>query len=272
VGEDRTLAAWNPAGADQPASRNQPESPLRCLALAPDGRTLATGSGGVGPRAVQVIRLWDPDGLQPRRGGLACRSQVNALAFSPDGKWLLSGENDGTLLLWDVRAGAVEAEQGKAHDGLGVFAVAFLPDGKRVLTGGGDGAVVERKTADLAPGRTLAGHTKPVRGLAVLPGGKQAVSGGLDETVRIWDLAAGTARTWHVPAAVQALAVSPDGTGLLTGDAAGALRLWDLGTQKETVRFEGHAGGVTAVAFTPDGRHAVSGGVDGAVRLWELPE
>jgi WD40 repeat protein len=271
VSEDRSLVAWEIAGTAGLHTHWHRDSPLRCLALAPDGRTVATGSGGVGPNAVHAIRFWDPDDLEPGPGDLTCRSQVNVLAYSPDGRWLLSGENDGTLLLWDLRARVVEAEQPRAHGGLGVFAAAFLPDGKHVLTAGGDGAVVERTTADLEATRTLAGHAGPVRAVAVLPGGEQAVSAGQDATIRAWNLAGGTARIWSAPAPVEALAVSPDGTRLLTGDAVGAVRLWDLAAGQEIVHFDGHERAVTAVAFTPDRRRALSGGVDGAVRLWQLP-
>jgi WD40 repeat protein len=271
VSDDRRLVAWNPAGPDKPQPVWHRDSPLRCVALAADGRTAATGSGDIGPRAVQAIRFWDLDRPKLRLGDLTCRSQVNALAYSPDGKWLLSGENDGTLLLWDLKVKVVEAEQGKTHGGLGVFAVAFLPDGKHVLTAGGDGAVVLRTRADLVPVRTLAEHTKAVRGLALLPGGKEAVTGGLDAKLCVWDLAAGKARAWTAPAPIQALAVSLDGTRLITGDAAGAVRLWDVATHEEIVHFDGHEG-VNAVAFTPDGRRAVTGGSDGVVRLWDLPK
>jgi anti-sigma factor RsiW len=269
VSEDRTLVAWRPGKKPQTCWHR--DSPLRCIALAPGAKTVATGSGDIGPRAVQVIRTWDVAALKQRPGDRVCRSQVNVLAYSPDGKWLLSGENDGSLVLWDVRVPAVEAEEPKAHGALGVFALAFLPDGKHVLTAGGDGAVVKRAIADLKPAQTLRGHRKPVHGLAVLPGGKQAVSAGLDGTIRLWDLATGKPNKWTVPAAVEALAVSPDEARLLTGDEAGGVRLWNLATREQVVEFSGSAAAVRAVAFTPDGRRGVSGGSDGVVRLWELP-
>jgi WD40 repeat protein/tRNA A-37 threonylcarbamoyl transferase component Bud32 len=273
VSDDRTLVAWNPAGGDKPKDLWHRDSPLRCVAVAPDGRTAATGSFGVGPRAVNVIRFWDLEKGELQQGELKCASQIIALAYSPDGNWLLSGENDGTLRRWESRTREVKGEQLRAHGGLGVLAIAFLPDGKHFLTGGRDGAVMEWNAADLTPVRTLASLAEPVGGLTVLPGGNQAVSAGLDATVRVWDLATGKVQTeWTVPAPVQALAVSPDGKRLVTGDTAGAIRLVDLATRQEIIPFSGHAQGVTAVAFTPDGRRAVTGGGDGAVCLWELPQ
>jgi len=272
VSEDRTLAAWDPARLDKPKVVWHRDSPLRCVAIAAEGRLAATGSGDVGPRAVQVIRLWDLDKLKPGPVDLTCRSQVNAVVFSPNGQWLLSAENDGTLVLWDVRAAAVEWEEAKTHGGLGTFALAFSPDGKQILSGGGDAQVVLRDAAAGRVLRTLEGHAKTVRAVAFLPDGTAGVSAGLDTTIRIWDLASPKARVLMAPAPIHALAVSPDGKRLLTGDAGGAVRLWDLAEDKEIIAFAGHARGVTAVALTPDGRRAFSGGSDGTVRSWDLPD
>jgi len=271
VSEDRTLAAWDPASLDKPKVVWHRDSPLRCVAFGPTGGRAAIGSGDVGPRAVQVIRLWDLDKLEPGPAELSCRAQVNAVAFSPNGHWLLSAENDGTLAAWDVRTATVEWEEAKTHGGLGTFAVAFSPDGKRILSGG-DGRVVLRDAAAGRLLRALEGHTKAVRAVAFLPDGTSAVSAGLDATIRVWDLATGNARVLTAPAPIQALAVSPDGKRLLTGDTGGAVRLWDVAPGEEVLHFSGHEKGVTAVAFTPNGKRAVSGGSDGTVRLWDLPQ
>jgi anti-sigma factor RsiW/tRNA A-37 threonylcarbamoyl transferase component Bud32 len=269
VGLDRALVRWNPAEKGRPRRVEFPESPLRCAALSPDGRTLAVGCGGVGPQTVLGVRFWDADTLEPRQGEFDGRSQVNVIAYSPDGGRLLVGENDGGLALWDVKLGLVEAERKLAHPG-GVSAVAFLPGGKRVLTAGADG-LVERTADDLEQVRALDGHTRG-SSLVVMPDGKHVVSAGQDATIRVWDLATGTARSWPTPAAVSALTTSPDGTRLLTGDAAGGVRLWDTATGTQIIQFDAGPKPVGAAAFTPDGRAAVTGGNDGSVRLWLLPK
>jgi RNA polymerase sigma factor (sigma-70 family) len=68
------------------------------LAVAPDGRTLAT------VRRDHFIQLWDlATGKQLlRRTGYDI--SVDSLAFSPDGKLLATGHQDSAILLWDVAA------------------------------------------------------------------------------------------------------------------------------------------------------------------------
>ncbi len=68
------------------------------LAVAPDGRTLAT------VRSDHTIQLWDlATGKELlRRPGHD--TAVDSLAFSPDGKRLATGHQDSAILVWDVAA------------------------------------------------------------------------------------------------------------------------------------------------------------------------
>src|SRR5207244_3587658 len=76
-----------------------------CLALSPDGNTLATGGSYRDP----VIQLWDTTTGKPvgrfsgHNGGAA-----ESLTFSPDGKTLASGGRDTTVLLWGVARARLE--------------------------------------------------------------------------------------------------------------------------------------------------------------------
>ena len=62
-------------------------------------------------------------------------------------------------------------------------------------------------------------------------GGRIAVSGSHDCTVRVWDLATGDARTLEEHAnAVLAVAVTPDGRTAISGSSDRTVRVWDLAT------------------------------------------
>src|SRR5207253_2620277 len=69
-------------------------------------------------------------------------------------------------------------------------------------------------------------------------------------------------------------AMSPDGRRVLTGHLDGSVCLWDLATKKKLAGFSKHKGRVLSVAFTPDGRFALSGGDDGGtsgIWVYRLP-
>ncbi len=109
-----------------------------CLALSPDGNTLATVGGYDDP----VIRLWDTaTGKRVGQFSGHTRGAAESLAFSPDAKLLASGGRDTTVLLWDVtrsrlkhlwmELGGGQAEGAQAGKGLAATpeeAIPFLKD------------------------------------------------------------------------------------------------------------------------------------------------
>ncbi|HEY7424448.1 MAG TPA: WD40 repeat domain-containing protein [Gemmataceae bacterium] len=68
------------------------------MTLSPDGRTLAASQWDA-----HTIRLWETASGQECRRLEGHRDSVSALAFSAEGKTLVSGSQDSTVLVWDVR-------------------------------------------------------------------------------------------------------------------------------------------------------------------------
>ena len=121
--------------------------------------------------------------------------------------------------------------------------------------------------------QVLTGHHRAVYAVAVTSDGTTAVSGGIDGTVRVWDLATGDQRAEFVGHGrwVLSVAVTADGTIAVSGGRHdGMVRVWDLATGRQRAELTGHADGVRSVAVTPDGTTAVSGSYDGTVRVWDL--
>ena len=115
------------------------------------------------------------------------------------------------------------------------------------------------------------GYSKAINTVALSPDGRQALTGGQDNMLRLWDLPTGLLlRTFDTGAnRINAAAFSPDGKQLLSGGADKLVRLWNLASGLPIATMEGHTGEVLAVAFSPDGRRVLSASADHTAKLWD---
>jgi WD40 repeat protein len=120
--------------------------------------------------------------------------------------------------------------------------------------------------------QTLSAHSKPVYSIAFSPDGKLLVSASEDETVRIWDIAAGKCTrsvSAHKGGAYSAV-FSPDGGLIASAGADKAVNVWNActGICLQTLRCKNE---MRSVTFSPDGKLLAScGGFnEGIVHIWD---
>ena len=193
-------------------------------------------------------------------------SDIMSVAFSPDGKSILTGSQDSTARLWDLKGNELTVFIGHKD---GISSVAFSPDGQTVLTGSID------KTArlwDLCENmlQEFTGHRGIIFAVTYSPDGKTILTGSLDKTARLWDLQGHEQQVYYGHAHnISSVAFSPDGKSILTGSNDKTARLWDL-KGKTLQIFNGHEGVITSVAFSPDGKDILTGSKDSTARLWDI--
>lgn len=196
------------------------------------------------------------------------RKRVWALAFSPNGETLMSGSEDGTVGLWEVPKGRLQALL-PGHEEM-VTSPLFSPRGDLLATA--SYAEGEVWLWEVATGRRKATLSAAALLLCFSPEGKTLATGsGWGKEVILWDVERGERQgvlEGH-EGPVRAMAFSPDGRWLATGSLDGTIGLWSRRGQQEA-RWRGHRGGVLTLAFAPQGNLLASGGLDGRVGLWDL--
>ncbi|MBE9187020.1 WD40 repeat domain-containing protein [Microcoleus sp. LEGE 07076] len=104
-----------------------------CLALGPDGQTLAEGGWD---RNIQLRQLSNPDRSIALQGHF---NSINAIAFSPDGGTVVSASADGNIKFWNASTGEhIHTLTGHQNS---VTCVAFSSDGETIISGSLDKTV-----------------------------------------------------------------------------------------------------------------------------------
>lgn len=156
-------------------------APLTAMAISPDGRLMLLGSTAGVAAYTRAEKKWVQQLLTQL-------SNVHDLQFSPQGDRLLiaggkPGES-GDVELWSWPQ-AERLLHVQPHDDL-VTKARWTEDGEQVITASFDGRCVVFNARQGVDEQEYAGHSRPVLALDLLPGGL-AVSGGVDQSLRVWD-------------------------------------------------------------------------------------
>ncbi len=156
--------------------------PIFCLAVSPDGKTVA--SGGLD----KTVRIWDLPTRKVRRIHLQDGKGIGAIAFQPDGKAIASASltslPSSTIQIWEVGTGRPIAELGGRISY--PRRLEFLPKGDRLAALGDDGVL---RLWDLATGRealNLRVHNQGL-GLAVSRDGRRIATSGIEGKTLVLD-------------------------------------------------------------------------------------
>jgi hypothetical protein len=193
----------------------------------------------------QDLRNWEYEYLhhisdQARMTLIGHEGLVRCVAFTPDGSKVVSGGQDKTIRIWDVKTGK-ELVIIKAHDEY-VSSIAISPNGRQIASASADKTV---KLWDFENGNLLRifhGHTGLVTRVAFSKDGSTIASCSRDTTFRIWDVNTGDVLFLKSFAKkpmvstdfMQSIAFSPDKTKIATctqtDEGIRYLATWDVTT------------------------------------------
>ncbi|AEY96738.1 FAEL246Cp [Eremothecium gossypii FDAG1] len=179
--EDKTVRLWSLDTYTCLVSYKGHNHPVWDVKFSPLGHYFATGSHD------QTARLWSCDHIYPLRIFAGHLNDVDCVTFHPNGTYVLTGSSDKTCRMWDIQTGdSVRLFLGHTAS---VVSVAVSPDGRWLTTGSEDGVII---VWDIGTGKRIKqmrGHGKSaVYSLSFNKEGNILVSGGADQSVRVWDL------------------------------------------------------------------------------------
>lgn len=263
TGDDGTIRFWKLPTPPQLLAGHT--APIDTLALSPNGQFFVTGGRD------NSVRLWNGTSGAAVATGTGHLSPVTASAFRADSAQFATGDFAGVLRFWNGTNATAAGVLG-AHTAP-VTGIAWHPAGEHFATTAADGTA-RLWRFPLTPPRTLTGPADTVNAVTVSPDGKLVAVASADQTVRLYDLVAGTALRQLVgqAGAMTALDFSPDGATVAAANAEGAIIFRKTADGADQLSVAGHTGPIKALDFREDGKRIASAGQDGTIRVWSLPQ
>lgn len=185
-GGDGQVKVWHADNLALLHQLNHSTKSARCLALSPDGLTLAAGFSDFS------IRIFDAATYQLTNTIPAHSNSVFAITYTPDGNELLSGGRDVMLRSWLVNNGYKQEADIPAHT-LHINHIAFNPSGNLFATVSMDKTIKIWGTENLRLLKVIDkarndGHTSSVNKCLWISD-SQLLTGGDDRVVMLWEIA-----------------------------------------------------------------------------------
>jgi len=222
--------------------------------FSPDGRFVVSCSNVGCPTGVRIWLMRDGSS-SILRDPVCEKFWAVAVTFSPDGKYVVASDDDGMLRLWNVRTLKL-VRRWRAHFE-SATCVAFTPDGRGLVTGSRDQTL---KYWDLGqPGFDGLRVVEVLRfvGHTVCPSHLSFVVSLL---------------TSPLQDRIREVAVSPDGRWVVTGSVDNTARIWDIADASLKCTLVGHKQGIRSVDFSPMDKYVACGGWDGKISVWRYGE
>jgi WD40 repeat protein len=295
--EDGSIRVWDTEQSIVDQTIDAGSSPVRRVALSPDGAWLAainrdeailwdveTGDVSMrvpSPNALDVVLapplliLTGPNGQQTfeleagawveageQSGAFSREAPMTSISANP-GEPAIAGYEDGMVMQWDSLEEPRVLHQGQVT--APITGVALSPDGETVVAVAEDGSILIYDGTEANVVQAL--NERAILGLVFSPDGTAFATIGADNALRIWETETGLElATFTDKYSFWNVQFNPSGDAVVirtTHDTA----LWSVETGEKRATFEGDiywAG----MAFTPDGDVLATLSIDG-VDLWD---
>ncbi|XP_032794507.2 transducin-like enhancer protein 1 [Daphnia magna] len=196
---------------------------------------------------------------------------IRSVKLLPDGRTLIVGGEASTLSIWDLAAPTPRIKAELTSSAPACYALAISPDSKVCFSCCSDGNIAVWDLHNQTLVRQFQGHTDGASCIDMSADGTRLWTGGLDHTVRSWDLREGRQLAQHDFASqIFSLGYCPAGDWLAVGLESSTVEV--LHTLKpDKYQLHLHESCVLSLKFAATGKWFVSTGKDNLLNAWRTP-
>ncbi|XP_076036646.1 transducin-like enhancer protein 4 isoform X2 [Oratosquilla oratoria] len=222
------------------------------------------------------VKVWDisQPGSKSPVSQLDCLqrdSYIRSVKLLPDGRTLIVGGEASTLSIWDLAAPTPRIKAELTSAAPACYALAISPDSKVCFSCCSDGNIAVWDLHNQTLVRQFQGHTDGASCIDISPDGTKLWTGGLDNTVRSWDLREGRQLQQHdFTSQIFSLGYCPTGDWLAVGMESSNVEVLHV-TKPDKYQLHLHESCVLSLKFASAGKWFVSTGKDNLLNAWRTP-
>ncbi len=259
-GGNDPLRLWNPKTGELIQTINEPW--VQAVAYTSTGGTLFFGG------YQKHIRSWNFELKKEAARFDGHKATVQSLAVSPDNSTLVSGGQDGEIIVW-ILSTKTRHNGFKGRHADAVTALAFDPTNANIFVSAGSDRVIKLWDVETNQTRLQFNAGCVVSAVAFSPDGKTLYSAGDDHLIRRWDIESGKqtgAFKGHNGPVVSLIA---QGDAVISGALDKTIRIWDAQTTKQRKSIPRSQGDGDALALTAAGDFLATAGINNVIRIFD---
>ncbi|KAM3828546.1 transducin-like enhancer protein 3 isoform 5-T5 [Vipera latastei] len=222
------------------------------------------------------VKIWDisQPGTKSPISQLDCLNRDNYIRsckLLPDGRTLIVGGEASTLTIWDLASPTPRIKAELTSSAPACYALAISPDAKVCFSCCSDGNIAVWDLHNQTLVRQFQGHTDGASCIDISHDGTKLWTGGLDNTVRSWDLREGRQLQQHdFTSQIFSLGYCPTGEWLAVGLESSNVEVLHH-TKPDKYQLHLHESCVLSLKFAYCGKWFVSTGKDNLLNAWRTP-
>uniref|UniRef100_A0A8C7JNT5 TLE family member 2, transcriptional corepressor b n=1 Tax=Oncorhynchus kisutch TaxID=8019 RepID=A0A8C7JNT5_ONCKI len=238
--------------------------------------TISTSTRHVYTGGKGCVKVWDisQPGSKSAMAQLDCLNRDNYIRsckILPDGRTLIVGGEASTLSIWDLATPTPRIKAELTSSAPACYALAISPDNKVCFSCCSDGNIVVWDLHNQTLVRQFQGHTDGASCIDISNDGTKLWTGGLDNTVRCWDLREGRQLQQHdFTSQIFSLGYCPTGEWLAVGMESSNVEVLHV-SKPDKYQLHLHESCVLSLKFASCGKWFVSTGKDNLLNAWRTP-